>query len=50
MLTHGTDSFTYTLNGELASKTSGGATTTYQYDPLGNLRHVARPWCSRPLK
>ncbi|MDQ7010371.1 MAG: RHS repeat-associated core domain-containing protein, partial [Mariprofundaceae bacterium] len=36
-------SYTYTANGELASKTSNGATTTYQYDVPGNLMHVSLP-------
>jgi YD repeat-containing protein len=35
--------YTYTVNGELASKTASGQTTTYQYDPLGNLRTVVLP-------
>jgi RHS repeat-associated protein len=32
--------YTYTGNGELASKTTGAFVTTYQYDVLGNLKHV----------
>jgi RHS repeat-associated protein len=35
--------YAYTANGELQSKTVGAATTSYQYDVLGNLRHVALP-------
>ena len=35
--------FTYTANGELQSKTNGSQATTYQYDVLGNLRHVSLP-------
>jgi len=35
--------YTYTANGELASKASGAGTTTYQYDVLGNLMHVGLP-------
>src|SRR5439155_7492688 len=34
---------TYTANGELQSKSNGSQTTTYQYDVLGNLRHVTLP-------
>src|SRR5262249_48598282 len=34
---------TYTANGELQSKNNGSETTTYQYDVLGNLRHVTLP-------
>ena len=30
----------YTLDGELLSKTVGAQTTSYTYDPLGNLLHV----------
>ena len=40
---YGTTTYSYTVNGELASKTSGGQTTTYTYDPLGNLMHVSLP-------
>jgi len=35
--------YTYTANGELASKVSATGTTTYQYDVLGNLMHVGLP-------
>ena len=35
--------YAYTANGELLSKTAGAATTNYQYDVLGNLRHVGLP-------
>ncbi|MGH8567733.1 MAG: RHS repeat-associated core domain-containing protein, partial [Gammaproteobacteria bacterium] len=35
--------YTYTSNGELASKTEGAFTTTYDYDVLGNLRSVELP-------
>jgi YD repeat-containing protein len=31
---------TYNPNGELQSKTNGSQTSTYQYDVVGNLRHV----------
>ena len=45
MLTYGSDSYTYTANGELASKTdsSNGQVTQYTYDVLGNLRGVTLP-------
>jgi len=36
-------SYAYTANGELQSKTAGGATTSYRYDVLGNLRRVELP-------
>jgi RHS repeat-associated protein len=35
--------YTYTANGDLATKTVGGVTTAYHYDALGNLRSVERP-------
>jgi RHS repeat-associated protein len=40
LLTYADKTYTYTANGELASKTQGGQTNTYAYDVLGNLRHV----------
>jgi RHS repeat-associated protein len=43
MLTYGAASYTYTANGELASKSVGSQMTTYQYDVLGNLLAVALP-------
>lgn len=43
LLTYGTASYTYTANGELATKTVGSQTTTYQYDVLGNLTAVTLP-------
>ncbi len=45
MLTYGSFSYTYTANGELASKTdsTNGQVTQYTYDVLGNLRAVALP-------
>lgn len=33
--------YAYTANGELQSKSTGGNTTQYQYDVLGNLRQVS---------
>ncbi len=36
-------SYTYTPNGELASKRTGAFTTVNDYDVLGNLRHVTLP-------
>jgi RHS repeat-associated protein len=43
MLTYGPNTYSYTANGELASKTNAGGTTTYNYDVLGNLRSVTLP-------
>jgi RHS repeat-associated protein len=45
MLTYGSNSYAYTANGELTAKTdnSTGNVTTYQYDVLGNLKHVNLP-------
>ena len=43
LLSYGNASYAYTDNGELLSKTVGSAVTQYQYDVLGNLRHVALP-------
>jgi RHS repeat-associated protein len=43
LLTYGNASFTYTANGELATKSEGGNLTTYQYDVLGNLDAVMLP-------
>jgi RHS repeat-associated protein len=40
---YGSDTYAYTANGELLSKTAGGQTTTYQYDALGNLMAVTLP-------
>jgi RHS repeat-associated protein len=36
----GTQSFTYTENGDLETKTDSSGTTAYTYDALGNLRQV----------
>jgi RHS repeat-associated protein len=43
LLTYGDASYSYTANGELASKTTGAQVTTYQYDVLGNLVSVTLP-------
>lgn len=43
LLSYGQASFTYKESGELGSRTESGATTTYDYDVLGNLRAVALP-------
>ncbi|MGH8491382.1 MAG: RHS repeat protein, partial [Gammaproteobacteria bacterium] len=40
---YGDTAYTYTQNGELATKTQGSLTTVYQYDVLGNLRQVTSP-------
>jgi YD repeat-containing protein len=43
LLEYGGATFTYTSNGELATKAESGQTTTYDYDAFGNLRTVALP-------
>jgi RHS repeat-associated protein len=43
MLAYGGATYTYTGNGELASKTDGSGTTTYEYDELGSLTKVSLP-------
>jgi RHS repeat-associated protein len=43
LVTYGSASYGYTLNGELTSKTIGSQTTSYTYDVLGNLLHVGPP-------
>lgn len=43
LLTYGDKTYTYTANGELATKTQNGHTVTYDYDELGNLRRVELP-------
>ncbi|OQY43254.1 MAG: hypothetical protein B6242_14995, partial [Anaerolineaceae bacterium 4572_78] len=43
LLQYGDNTYAYTDNGELLSKTSNGATTQYNYDVLGNLRSVQLP-------
>jgi RHS repeat-associated protein len=45
LLTYGTNTYTYTANGYLASKTDTAThqTTSYTYDALGNLTHVTLP-------
>jgi YD repeat-containing protein len=40
LLSYNGATYTYTANGELASKTDSSGTTTYAYDALGNLRTV----------
>jgi RHS repeat-associated protein len=40
LTSYGTATYTYTLNGELASKTSAAGTSTISYDVVGNLRSV----------
>jgi RHS repeat-associated protein len=37
LITYGTNRYTYTFAGELATKIANGMTTTYVYDVLGNL-------------
>ncbi|MBF0635432.1 MAG: RHS repeat-associated core domain-containing protein, partial [Nitrospinae bacterium] len=43
LLTYGNNSYTYTANGELLTKSSASGTTTYNYDVMGNLVSVAMP-------
>jgi RHS repeat-associated protein len=43
LLVYRINTYTYTANGELASKTTAGQTTHYAYDVLGNLRQVRLP-------
>ena len=43
LIQYGPNSYSYTANGELATKTVGTNTTTYTYDELGNLTRVVLP-------
>jgi RHS repeat-associated protein len=43
LLSYGGTTFTYTANGEIASRTSTAGTTTYGYDSLGRLVSVSLP-------
>ncbi len=43
LIQYGPNTYAYTANGELATKTVGSNTTTYTYDELGNLTRVALP-------
>ncbi len=43
LLQYGANTYSYTANGELLSKTSNGTVTQYEYDVLGNLRGVQLP-------
>ena len=43
LLTYGTNTYTYSENGELKTKTDGTGTTSYTYDVLGNLTNVTLP-------
>ena len=43
LVTAGEASYTYSLAGDLTGKTVGGGTTTYEYDPIGNLLSVMLP-------
>src|SRR5215210_8021501 len=43
LLTYGDITYTYTANGELATKTQNGHTVRYEYDELGNLVKVSLP-------
>jgi RHS repeat-associated protein len=43
LLTYGTAIYTYTANGEIATKTTGSQVISYQYDGTGNLVGVTLP-------
>jgi RHS repeat-associated protein len=43
LISYGTATYAYTANGELQSATTGGQTTTYQHDVLGNIVGAALP-------
>jgi RHS repeat-associated protein len=43
LISYGDSTYTYTENGDLASKTSGSSTTSYSYDVLGNLKQITLP-------
>lgn len=43
LLNYGGNTYQYTANGELKSKTNAEGTTVYDYDVLGNLRAVTLP-------
>ena len=43
LLTYGSNSYSYTANGELLTKTDSAGTTNYTYDVLGNLLQVQLP-------
>jgi RHS repeat-associated protein len=43
LLTYAGALYAFTANGELATRTYGTDTTTYEYDALGNLREVTLP-------
>ena len=43
LLTQGDTTFTYSANGDLESRSTGGETTSYDYDSLGNLMAVTLP-------
>ncbi len=43
LLSQGSATFTWAPTGELQTKTESGATTTYSYDALGNLKAVELP-------
>jgi hypothetical protein len=43
MLSYGSNTYTYTANGELLTKTTTSGTTSYSNDVLGNLRSITLP-------
>ncbi|MDH4101742.1 MAG: RHS repeat-associated core domain-containing protein, partial [Nitrospirota bacterium] len=43
LVQYGATTYSHTANGELQGKTSGGQTTSYNYDVLGNLKSAVLP-------
>ena len=43
LLSYAGSTYDYTANGELKTKTTGALVTSYDYDVLGNLKHVILP-------
>src|SRR5258708_3713108 len=43
LLSYGNCTYAYKADGSLQTKTCAGATTTYDYDAFGNLRHATLP-------
>ncbi len=43
LISQGTTTYTYTANGELKTKTQAGQTSSYTYDPMGNLIQASVP-------
>ncbi len=43
LIQYGGTTYSYTANGELKTRTTGALVSTYDYDVLGNLKHVTLP-------